>query len=126
MFQAAEIAFNKKIQVPVHNSLDIAGFRTSPMILDQGIGLENIGADLAPPLDGLIVSGKVADFLILDGLFVFKEFGTQQLQAAFLVLQLGPFVLALDNNARRQMGHTDSAVRQHRWRGSSQRGHRPC
>ena len=98
MFQAAEIAFHKKIQVPVHNGLDIAGFRASPMILDQGIGLENIGADLAPPLDGLIVSGKVADFLILDGLFVFKEFGTQQLQAAFLVLQLGPFVLALDNN----------------------------
>ena len=44
-------------------------------------------------------------------LFQFKEFGPQVFQAHFLILQLRPFILALDDDARRHVGHADSRTR---------------
>ena len=46
-----EIGVNKSVQVSVHDSVDVAGFKPSSGVLNQGIRHEDVGADLAAPFN---------------------------------------------------------------------------
>ena len=56
-------------------------------------------------------SFKKADFLVLDCFFIFEELGPQQLQAAFLVLQLGLLRLTVYNDTGRIVCQPNRGVR---------------
>ena len=44
-----EIGIDKAVEVAVHNGPGIPDFVTSPVILDHGVRVEDIGANLSPP-----------------------------------------------------------------------------
>src|SRR5438105_526522 len=46
----AQITLNKWRDVPFQDSLGISHFNAGAVILDQGVGMDHIGTDLAPPL----------------------------------------------------------------------------
>ena len=59
----------KTIDIAIHDRLDIADKKLVAMVLDHGVGLEHIGADLAAPGYLLLLGGELG-VLLLFFLFV--------------------------------------------------------
>ena len=61
----------------VHDGVYVACFLVCAVVFDHGIGLEDVGADLAAPFDFLLIALKFGDFGFFLFLFEFKEFGAE-------------------------------------------------
>ena len=60
-----EIGVNKSVQVSVHDSVDVAGFKPGSGVLNQGIRHEDVGADLAAPFNLQLDPFQVGNFFRL-------------------------------------------------------------
>ena len=58
-----EIGVDEAVQVAVHHGVDVAGLIAGAVVLDQGVGHEHVGADLAAPGDLLLLALDVRDLL---------------------------------------------------------------
>ena len=83
-----QISIDKGIQVSVHNRLDIAGFIAAAQILDHGIRLENIGADLGTPGDILDLAANLTRFRLILLDLEHIQLGLQHLHGLILILEL--------------------------------------
>ena len=54
-----KIGIDKAVNVAVHNSLDISGFKAGAVILNKGVGHENIGANLTAPCNFFVVTFNI-------------------------------------------------------------------
>ena len=70
--------------------------------------MENIGTNLAAPLDLLLIAFQGSNLLLLLFFLQLKKLGPEHLQALLPILNLGAFILALYHDAGRLMGHADS------------------
>ena len=59
---------NERIKLTVHDGLHISGFRAGAQILDQLVGLKDVGTDLITPGDFAFFAVK---FLLLAAFLVF-------------------------------------------------------
>ena len=66
-----QIFCNKQFQVPIHYSLNIAGFRIGTVVLDHGIGMKYIRANLATPFN---LFHFALDFCVFLRNFTFFQF----------------------------------------------------
>src|SRR5437667_1141490 len=89
----AQPAAYERVQLPIHHSLDVARFHTSPQVLYHPIGLEYITADLVAPRDAPFFAVKSfhLSFLSIQSLGV--EFGEQQPHRRRPILVLGALIL---------------------------------
>ena len=78
------------------------------MILHQGVGLHDIGADLAAPADFLDLAADVGELFGILLLLQKVQLGLQHLHGLVFVLELGALVLALHHDACRKVRDTDS------------------
>lgn len=68
-----KIGVDKAVNVAVHNRLNIAGFKAGAVILNKGVGHENIGADLAAPCDLTLLALDIVDLVEMLSLFDLNE-----------------------------------------------------
>ena len=92
-----EYPFDKFIQIPVENRIDVAERLAAACIFDLLIGLEDVGADLVSPAD--VAFFDPVDFGLFFGHFVFVEAGFEHLHGGGFVFVLAAVVLALDDDA---------------------------
>ena len=98
-----EELLDKIIQIAVHDRCGIAGLVTGAMVLDHVVRMKYIGANLAAP--GNIHLGAFQFFqlfLFFLELFLVK-LGQQYLHGSVSIAVLRPLVLALYNDARRDV-----------------------
>ena len=81
------------------------------MVLDEGVGAEDVGADLRAPLDllGLALERRFRRHALLD--LLFDELAAKVLERHLLVLELAALVLAGDDDTRREVRDTDGGLR---------------
>ena len=58
-----QIGVDKAVQIAVHDVVDVAGFKGGAGVLDHLVGHEDVGADLAAPLDLQLNALQVGDLL---------------------------------------------------------------
>ena len=80
------------------------------MILDQTVGLEHVGTDLAAPGDLVLLAFQGAHFRFPFPQLDLQQLGLEHLHGHGLVLELGAFVLTGDHDAGGQMGDADGGV----------------
>ncbi|MPN18327.1 hypothetical protein SDC9_165687 [bioreactor metagenome] len=80
------------------------------MILHHGVGLEDIGTDLAAPLDLFHFALDVSHLLFLLALTQLDQARAQHLHGLFLILHLAALILAGDDDARRHMCQTHCGI----------------
>ena len=77
------------------------------MILNKGVGHENIGANLTAPCNFFLNALDILDFFKVLALFDFNKLGTEHIHTNLAVLVLGTLNLRADNNAGGNMGKTN-------------------
>lgn len=102
-----KICVNERFNVAVHDSLNIAGLLTRAMILDHCVGLENIAANLAAPFDFFHFTLNIRHVFHAFAFLDFKQLAAEHTHCCFAVLNLAAFVLALNNDTRREMRYAD-------------------
>ena len=80
------------------------------MVLHHGIGLEHIAADLATPFDPLHLPFDLGHLLLPFPLLELDELALKHTHGHLFVLELAALILALDHNARRQVGQADGGA----------------
>ena len=106
-----EEGLDEGVDIAVHDRLHVARLHACAHVLDHRVGLKYVGADLAAPLDLLLISFELLDLSFLLLLLKFKELGAQHLQALLAVLQLRALVLALHDDARWHVRHAHGGRR---------------
>ena len=81
-----------------------------PEVLDHLVGVEDVAPDLVAPAGLDVLALELADLglLLLEG--ALEEARLQDLDRHLLVLGLAPLVLALGDDARREVGQPDRRV----------------
>src|SRR5208283_1151765 len=99
-----QISANERINVAVEHAVDIANAKLGAMVLNQAIGLHDVGANLAAKgnfqLGFVQLVGGIAALLH----FHVVEFGAQHLHRKFAVFVLAAFRLARHDNAGGDVG----------------------
>src|SRR5205085_4658455 len=98
------------VDVPVEHRTGIAGFDPGAQVFDHLIGLQDVRPDLVTPAD--IGLGRVhrLDLGLARLQFALIKPGAQHRECVRPVLVLGPFTLALNDDAARHVGDADRAV----------------
>ena len=104
---SAQISPDERIDLAIHDGLNITRLFVGPMILDHRVRLEYIRTDLAAPLDVLLNTLELSHLSLFFLFFLLKELGTQHLETLLAILQLRTLILALNHDARRLMRHTN-------------------
>lgn len=68
-----QVGIDKGIEVPVHHRLPIMGLMTAPVILYQGVGVKNVGANLGAPANLELFPLNFSPLLSLLFLFQFIQ-----------------------------------------------------
>src|SRR5687768_2292172 len=95
------------VQVAVQNAIHIANLVFGPVILDHAVGRQDVGADLAPEGDVLLLAADLVEFRLLLLQLQVVEPRSQHLHRRGPVLVLRPFVLTRHHDARRQVRQPD-------------------
>src|SRR5690606_14411592 len=103
-------SLHERIDLTVEDVLRAGAFDTGPKVLDQLIWLEDVRPDLVPPADGGLARrlGHRRRFALLQLQFV--KPGAEHFPRLGAVLVLGAVVLALDDDAGRNVGEADRRV----------------
>src|SRR5437879_6468392 len=105
-----EVRPDQPVEVAVHHPLDVADLEPRPMVLDELVGMERVRADLAAEGDLLLLAGELGELLAL---LLVRQPVEPRLEASprrIAVAELRALVLALDDDARRQVGDADRRV----------------
>ena len=108
---AGEVGVDEAVEVAVHHGVDVRALKARAGILHKGIGHEDVGADLAAPLDLLLHALDVGNFLEVLALLDLDELRAQHAHTRFLVLELVALRLAGDDDAGRLMDEADGGGR---------------
>ena len=103
-----QVCIDEVIYFTVHDRLNIARFLARPVILNHGIGLENVAPYLAAPFDFLELALYIRHVLEAFALLYFEELTAKHAHCRLSVLYLAALVLALHDDACREMGDADS------------------
>src|SRR5690554_5329479 len=93
-----EVGLDKWLEVTVHNTLDISDFHLGPMVVDHGIRLEDVGANLTTPFDFLLGALELVFGSFLDLAFELIDAALQHRHGALAVLQLAAFLRTLGDD----------------------------
>ena len=106
-----QVRFDKFVEVTVEDAIDVADFNFRSMIFREAVRLENVRPYLAAPRDIelAVFDGLRFGFLLLN--LELEEARPQNLHADFLVLVLRAFVLALNNDVRRDVRDAHGGIR---------------
>ena len=99
-----QIGMDEEIEIPVHHSGDIACLRIRPVIFDHGVGMKDIGANLAPKSVLNIRRRQFVEFLLLPHQFELIQFSAQDAHGRLAILKLAAFILARHDDFRGHMG----------------------
>ena len=103
-----KISIDKAVDITVHNSVYIAGFKAGSVILNHSVGHKYIGADLAAPSDYVLNALDVFYLIkVLLGLDL-NQLGTKHLHTVVAVLELASFSLAGNNDTGGNVGESYS------------------
>ncbi len=102
-----QVCLDEGIDPPVQDRIHVPGLDPGAVILHQLVRSQDVGADLAPPGDLLLLPAEPIQllFLLLPGPLV--QAGPQHLHGHGPVLVLGALVLARDHDPGRQVGDAD-------------------
>src|SRR5215813_15080109 len=100
----------KASRSPYHYGVHVADFEPGPMILDQLVGMERIGPDLAAEGDLLLLPGQLGQLLALLLLGDLVEPRLENSHGRVAIAQLRALVLAGDDDPGRQMRDTHRRV----------------
>ena len=99
-----EVRLDELVEVAVHHPLHVADLQLGAVVVDHGVRLEDVGADLVAPgvvgLGGLDLGPRRLLLLQLP----LVERGPQHLHRGRLVLALAPLLLAGDDEPGRDVG----------------------
>jgi hypothetical protein len=95
---AAADSADETVEIPVQDRGGVSGFVVGPVVLDLGVGLQDVGPDLAAPGDLHLLGLDGVAFLLplLHDLHV--ELGPQHGHGRFAIAVLAALVLALHDN----------------------------
>ena len=101
-----EISVDEAVYVAVHNGVDVAVFKACAVILGEGVGHEDIGADLAAPANLFLVALDILYLVEMLALFYLEELRFEHPHGDLAVLMLAALDLAGDDDAGRDMRYT--------------------
>ena len=101
-----QISLDEIVDVAVHDGLHIAGLVGCAVILDQFVGMEDVGANLASKIDALLRALYRFEPLVLLVFEVLVHPGGEHFQSHRFILELRALVLALHGNTGRQVSET--------------------
>jgi len=106
-----QVRFDEFVEIAVEDAIDVADFNFRSMIFREAVRLENVRPDLAAPRDIelAVFDGLRFGFLLLS--LELEEARPQNLHADFLVLVLRAFVLALNDDVRRDVRDAHGGIR---------------
>src|ERR687889_218865 len=107
---AFEVGVDQLVQVTVENPVHICRLRSGAVVFYHLVGVEDVGADLAAPLDVRPLAFQGGELLLALLPFEFEEARPQDLHRHLAVLVLAALVLALDNGARGEVRDPDRRV----------------
>src|SRR5574337_241982 len=87
-----EKCVDERLNLPVQDLVDTGGLQPRSMILDELVRGENVGADLAPPGDLLLVAFELGHLLLLLPTIVVVQPRTQDLHRCGLIFMLRPLI----------------------------------
>src|SRR5690242_15796157 len=61
--RGGEVGADERVESPVHHRLHVADLHAGPVVLDDLVRRERVGADLAPERDLLLLAGQVGQLL---------------------------------------------------------------
>ena len=102
-----QISVDEAVDVAVHDGVDVAHLVAGAGVLREGVGHEDVGADLGTPGDLQLVALDVLDLVEVLTLFDLDELGLQHAHTDFSVLVLGTLDLAADHDARGLVDESD-------------------
>jgi hypothetical protein len=94
-----EEGVDKAFDVSVHHAGEVVGRELGPVVLDLLVGEEDVGANLVTPGDFGLRRLELLALLVLFAFVEVVQSGAENLQGVGLVLELGPLVLADDDDA---------------------------
>src|SRR5438876_1694534 len=105
-----QVGLDERVEVAVQDGRDVAHLHVGPVVLDELVGLEDIGADLTAEADLLLLADEGVELLLLLLLCQLVEARPQHLHRPHLVFQLGALVLALHDDAGGDMRDADGGL----------------
>ena len=87
--------------------MNVAVFIAGTVILGEGVGHENIGADLASPFYLLLNALDITDFFKMLALLYLGKACAEHIAAVFEVLEVASLDLRGHDDAGRNMGQTN-------------------
>ena len=105
-----EPGFDEAVEVAVEDGIGLAGFGVGAVVLDHGVGLEDVGADLVAPGDFAFFAVEFFHFAAFFVLLEFVEFGAEDFHGLVAVGELAALGLAGDDDAGGLVGDAYGAV----------------
>src|SRR6266545_3871841 len=108
--QPRELGLHEGIEVTVQNGPCAGGLVARPQVLDHLVGMQDVAADLVAPAGRDVLALELPDLFLLLLQPALQQARLEDLDRGLLVLRLGPLVLALGNDAGRQVGQAYGRV----------------
>src|SRR5437667_196533 len=105
-----QVGPDQPVEVAVHHRLDVADLEPRPVVLDELVGMKRVRADLTAEGDLLLLAGELVELLALLLLRQLVEPRFENSHRRVAVAKLRALVLALDDDARRQVRDADGRV----------------
>src|SRR5215207_6111705 len=102
-----QVSVDKTIEVAVENPVHVRGLFARTVVLHELVRMEHVGPDLGSPFDLGLLSALRGDLLLALQL---EEPGPQHTHRHLTILMLATLVLALGDDARREMRDPDCRV----------------
>jgi hypothetical protein len=101
---------DETVEIAVEDAVGVADFVGGPVILDHAVGREDVGADLTPPLDVLLLSNLLGHLVLGRAARHVEELGAQEGHRHVAVAMLGAFVLTAHDDVGREVRDPDRRV----------------
>ncbi len=106
----AEEGFDEGVDFAVEDGLDVTGLEIGAMVLYHLVRLKHVAANLTAPGNLAFVAVKFGEGGVALLLLAHKQAGPQDLHSQCTVLMLTSLVLALDDDAGRDMSDTNGGA----------------
>src|SRR5438876_965858 len=105
-----QVGPDQPVEVAVHHRLDVADLEPRPVVLDELVGMKRVRADLTAEGDLLLLAGELGELLALLLVRELVEPRFEDSHRRVAVAELRTLVLALDDDAGRQVRDADGRV----------------
>jgi len=100
----SEVGVYEIVQVPVQDRVHVARLRIGAVVLGHAVGMQNVGADLAPETYVHALPPQPLDLLLPLPARALEEPGLEDAHGRLAVGYLRAFVLAVNHDAGGQVG----------------------